>query len=1496
MRHRNHRHRRTLSVLGIVVVLATALALMVPAISMTWNGAPQGSLVAGNTALSGYPSQTFQQDVKDAYGNTIVSVKVEAPEGALSANTTMEVKKVTDTEILDAAKAKAVDSTDMAEGSTRALAFDIAFINSAGDEVEPLRDVSVTLATRAVAVQDQMAVVHVGDDNNAEVMPVQMVDAEDEQVEFTANKFSVYAIVYTVDFAYGIDGKVYNFSLLGGDSISLNELVEKLDIANDDPETEENELATFVDEVENVEFSNPEYLDVTKYSKDAMVYEVMEEKGLHATYPLGLTEQEVLAINHKEYAKGQWVLLSLKPFSSDEALTVQMFDGESFVINVADAQDAVLNPDGTVQTITNPSGTTIDLFDYWVVDQGTVGRDAWGDLNQSWGRHPDSDGLNGSGNNKGINASGSDPEHGHALKFSPAWEGTVFNGSKVGDSGSTWSSLNSNGRGGLNSYTGNGNPFQGIITGTLVDGYPQLSGNNTIGSTSESLAYLFDPTVAHSGKESFTGTDKLLYVDKEGYYTYDSRDYAANFDKGSKTYTLTGQTSGNSEIRGFWPFGIQNFWLGMHMNTQFSMPANGQVLNPVGEYKDMQFEFSGDDDTWLYVDGVLVGDGGGIHNRTEIDINFATGKVTVTGKKDSIHPGNFEEVRYLDDIFKAAGRYNADDWEPIPGDPGHTRFKANTYHTFDMFYLERGGGESNLYIHYNLVSTADFTAHKSYMGADPSDPLKRDQFQFELIGLDGQYQSVWNPETQTAEVSLVNENGQAIMPTSGMPGGDGSVANPKKVREDSEKRWVYTTSVTEDGNVNFGTAEISQDEMNLCDQGRPSLYRYIVREIVPGDAKNADGVSWAQATDEQKKAGGFVKDQITYDGTTYYMTARVTSWDETGPDGKTYKRYGLSKTYYTDESFETVDPETTFIHFDNRFTPAYGKVEFTKTDSSGHPLEGAKFALYKDEACTVPAVSVDAENEADRVAFISTSGVDGLVQFGENPNKPLRIGTYYMKEIEAPSGYKLNSNVYRVSIVDMRDTQQESIIVANEDDAAIPVTQIRNVKSSAEGLEIDKQWKDASGKVVEPADDLAIKYDLYQIEETSEVGKYALDVSGLGYGKPEWSAAKNFSNDDLLGVKNGIKKGSIVEIAITTTSYPAHENIWSFDTLDQRTKISSNQLIVSNNLLTFENGQIRKRVIQIEVTDDSSNEIILTGDLESCYEGNGGKPTISASIVSEPDPIPGSEARVATVTVNKDSVSYEIDGPFKELDPAINISPGDANWTSVVKNLPSESIDEEQIKTYKYRVVEDEETIPDEYVLEGVWPNLASADEVIVISNKSKEIPRVDIKVIKLNAAKTQNLSGAEFKLTQVDADGNPIQDGIELEAETNSDGELVFGKLIAGRYRLEETVAPAGYVNTEAVHFINVTLSGDDSVEGSSKVISYQKAETGEHLYTVLNEPGKPLPNTGGPGVLNWKLPGTLLILVAITLLGFGERNRFVQRICKVKSGLSIGGGSDGK
>lgn len=703
-----------------------------------------------------------------------------------------------------------------------------------------------------------------------------------------------------VDFSYEVNGRVYGFTMQGADTVSLRALIEALhvyekeseeiDITNEElpvevTASEDSPLDKFMAEIENVTFSDTSLLVPAYVEEDATAGEIKTELKLFPTYPLGLSQSEVLELNAKEYKEGDWILISMKPFDTTETLTVSMKNGNVFYITVTDAQNAPMDGD-KVQTISNPAGTTIDLFDYWIVSQDLVERDGWGDLNQGWGPHEDFRGTNGTGNNKGINSSTSDPEHGHALKFSPAWAGTVYNGNKIGDTGVAWQSLNNDMRNGLNSYTGDEytwhwncpNPFTGIVQNNLSGGYPILTVNQEIGSTGESLAYLFDPKIEHAGKASYPDVNQLMYVDPDGYYTYDSRDYAAAFNADSKTFTVTEQTSDDTKVRGFWPFGVHSYWAGMHVNTQFSMPANGEVLNPYNEYKPMQFEFSGDDDVWIYVDGILVGDAGGIHNRTEVDINFKTGIVSVSGSED----------KYLDDLFKTGLRdqgktedeiaeYMAENFD------GHT-FKSGTYHTFDFFYLERGGDESNLYIHYNLVSTADFTAHKTYEGRDELDLLRRNQFQFELIGLDGKYRSVWDEEKKAYVLVREDTTTKAIMPQGGSESGSGTIEslykneNTTTVLSDgtTSGSQTYITGVTEDGNVNFGTAVISEGDMHDCDEGNPPVYRYIVREAVPDDAVNDDGVAWKDATAEQREAGGFVYNSITYDGNAHYMTARVT--------------------------------------------------------------------------------------------------------------------------------------------------------------------------------------------------------------------------------------------------------------------------------------------------------------------------------------------------------------------------------------------------------------------------------------------------------------------------------------------------------------------------------------------------------------------------------------------------------------------------------------------
>lgn len=342
-----------------------------------------------------------------------------------------------------------------------------------------------------------------------------------------------------------------------------------------------------------------------------------------------------------------------------------------------------------VKTV-NPTGTTVNLFDYWVVN---------GDNDNSANINNDN-----SNNNTGINKD-------HQLKFN-------------GGAGT-----------GINKWTGKSTtggfgrlPF---VKNMLVKGYPEIK-NGTyqgVNYNDESLDYLFNndsqANKKQNGKAVYNNVQGLFQL-KDGYYVYDSYGFKeGNYAVYNSTtnsfdvYDKAGvyKESVSEENRGqFFPFdsakkvftesgknlspiGIKdgendklNHHFGMSMTTEFVQPANGKT----NKNEDMIFEFSGDDDVWVYIDGVLVGDLGGIHEKATLDINFATGEVKV-GHIDGANGTEREiEKTTIKAKFDAVGA----DTTNFSGDT----FNSSTKHKLSFFYLERGAGASNMSLKFNLTT------------------------------------------------------------------------------------------------------------------------------------------------------------------------------------------------------------------------------------------------------------------------------------------------------------------------------------------------------------------------------------------------------------------------------------------------------------------------------------------------------------------------------------------------------------------------------------------------------------------------------------------------------------------------------------------------------------------------------------------------------------------------------------------------------------------------
>lgn len=348
----------------------------------------------------------------------------------------------------------------------------------------------------------------------------------------------------------------------------------------------------------------------------------------------------------------------------------------------------------------------------------------------------------------------------------------AYYASVQGLAGNTLSSTskNDNGCGYLLTADGSGNM-------PLFD-YDKLKDNTNVASNVyEGLNFPFNESTFNGittySYDSFTDKNRVIVGD---YFKVDEYSNA---------------TVGNDKGVGFFPFdkttptnNANKYGFGTEFDIDFYMSETGKLTDADGKGKDITFNFSGDDDVWVYVDGVLVLDLGGAHKVSSGSINFSTMEViykaavdssdninnsTADPKTDDKYATDADHVTTVDlaKIFKANGaEFN--------------NKNSSKKHTLQMFYMERGSFDSNCSISFNLPQNTGLLVRNDVNFDSVNPGLKdatmgianKDYFSYmienkyasdaEFTKLTGEYGTLPNKTTS----NILNNNGNFTFGTS----------------------------------------------------------------------------------------------------------------------------------------------------------------------------------------------------------------------------------------------------------------------------------------------------------------------------------------------------------------------------------------------------------------------------------------------------------------------------------------------------------------------------------------------------------------------------------------------------------------------------------------------------------------------------------------------------------------------------------------------------------
>ena len=953
-----------------------------------------------------------------------------------------------------------------------------------------------------------------------------------------------------------------------------------------------------------------------------------------------------------------------------------------------------------------------------------------------------------------------------------------------------------------------------------------------------------------------------------------------------------------------------NYGFGQKFDLKFRLTSDGKVVDSENNKVPIEFNFSGDDDVWVFIDGQLVLDVGGDHDVVEGTIDFANKKAKVNRVKKNTSNNGGEAGVIKDVVKKFPDILNGADY-------------FTKEHTLTMFYMERGLWESNMKITFNFPQENKLTVEKEVDTTGANDIFKESladvgRFDFEIKNLatSGKSKEVLNPSSPEEKQVFNDYTNPSTISGTGVKNSsvevvDDSTDNGKGKLISSyypgEKKSTDTQEKTDSRLV-----KIQASGGGTFDASDSNGYKYLQFDVYNKD-ENASGTDpFVALVDEDGTRIGAWASFLTYNGRNnnidnkIWKTIRIDlnklrkkTLDEGTTSGFDFSKvkeiqfaYWDDVTVYLDK-FAFVKPasvEKTGFTTEQEDIPDYGSIKSKKLE----PVNGAYYqntngdtiiysdgllsignkesAIFSDQFRKGSYLSIAKKNVSSDVFTTTWS----LYEKGASVNQSdLSKNTSTVTggentSVEKQSGYKVN------------DGRKEEAEVKKPDESTIVFRSYKNPDSENAVIDLKAKYvnKLRTGSI-------SLKKELSNGESETQAGrnyKFIIEYRNVAGMKLEANTGTDVIKQEIELEAN---EQQIITGIPAGTDYTIYEEIpESADYSLEKVKVT---VPGNDKNVKAENNVVTGIVVADDGDNPTSTAVTFMNTVTPLISISGTKTWEGGETADTPDNIV-----VQIQRLNPDTKEYEqAKDKLGELIPnqIVDIkSDWKYTFTGLLKYVdykvdPKVECDYRVVELGTLRSSEElGDVTPDPQnpahikPIAGYYPEYK--DGSFDITNKKTGT----LKIIK-KTGKNDFLQGAEFTLytdsntTQVAKDHS----GNDLTGTTGGNGELIFNNIITGTeenpitYYLKEVKTKAGYVLLKEP--IKITLPYKYKV---GDIVNGTKVKEGgvtwNLTYTIVNDKAFDLPASGNKGIYKFIVIGITTVLVGSYLLTKRKKRRREQ------------------